>query len=76
MLCVGTSGAKQPDRAGFPFVAALVATGFGNEAQIALMGEATQLMKDSVSAQIQAADWPPLGELVRSVVAYAIPIFI
>ena len=76
ILCVGTAGPGDPARASLPFVTALTAIEAGHQPQIALMGDATSLMVDSVASQVLAADWPPLTELVRRVIGYNVPIYL
>lgn len=59
-----------------PFVAALVAISMGNDPQIALMGEAVWLMKDSAEKRVRLEDWPPLETLLAKVRACGVPIFV
>lgn len=76
VLCVGTSGFRDPTLATLPFVTALAAFDAGNEAQIALMGDATFLMKDAIAERVHGEGWPPLKQLLARVVAKGIPIFL
>lgn len=76
VLCVGTFGPAYPSRASLPFVTALVASESGNHAQIALMGDATCLMKRDVAEGVHAAEWPPLTDLLEKVVDLDIPVFV
>jgi len=46
VLYISTFGSDDPTRATLPFVSALGALEAGHKAQIALVGEATYLMKD------------------------------
>ena len=43
---------------------------------IALAGEATYLMKDSVAAAVQGVGWPTVGELLKEVITKSIPIYV
>jgi predicted peroxiredoxin len=63
ILYVANSGSDDPTRATIPFVMALGAAEAGHQAQIALVGEATCLMKDYIAEQIHGVGWPPLKEL-------------
>ncbi len=76
ILCVGTAGPEDPTHACLPFVTALTAIDAGHRPQIALMGNATALMVDSVGRRVAATDWPPLPELVQKVVHHDVPIYL
>lgn len=76
ILCVGTSGFCEPTQATLPFVTALSAIEAGHRAQIALMGDATFLMKDSIAEQIHGEGWPPLKEVLEAIVANGVPIYV
>jgi len=43
---------------------------------IALAGEATYLMKDSVAAAVQGVGWPTVRELLEKVIEHKIPIYV
>lgn len=75
ILYVASHGPKQPARATRPFAAALMATEAGDQAQLLLRGDATLLLRDSVSRGVHADDWPDLSDLLGRVVARAIPLF-
>lgn len=76
VLCVGTFGFRDATQATLPFVMALNARDAGYEAQIALMGDATSLMKDRIAEQVHGVGWPPMKELIEKVVAEGIPIYV
>ena len=76
VLCVGSHGANQPAKASFPFAAALIATNAGDEAQVALVSDATRLMKDAVLRKVHTSEWPALAELLQRVVDLGIPVFV
>lgn len=73
---MGSFGAKHPAKATFPFAAALISANAGDHVQLALVGEATCLMKQEVLQTVCAADWPPLVELLQRVVDLDIPIYV
>jgi uncharacterized protein len=76
ILYVSTFGSDDPTRATLAFGDALGAIEAGHEAMIALAGEATYLMKDSVAAAVQGVGWPTVGELLEKVIAHSIPIYV
>ncbi len=68
-------GSDDPTRASFPFAHALALSDAGHDVQIFLTGEATYLMRKSMTAAIFAVGWPPLTDLRDKVVAKHIPVF-
>ncbi|MAG37160.1 MAG: hypothetical protein CL878_13080 [Dehalococcoidia bacterium] len=74
ILYTSTHGSDDPTRASIPFVAALGAIEAGHEAQIALLGEATYLLKDHIADQIDGVGWPPLKETLPKIIAHGVPI--
>ena len=69
-------GSDDPTRATIPFVAAIGAIDAGHEAGIALLGEATYLMKDSVADQVDGVGWPPLKDLFPQIIKHGIPVYV
>ena len=53
-----------PTRATIPFVAGLGEIDAGHEVHIALLGEATYLMKDTVADTVHGVGFDSLGELL------------
>lgn len=76
ILYVSTFGSDDPTRATLAFGDALGAIEAGHEAMIALAGEATYLMKDSVAAAVQGVGWPTVGQLLKEVITNSIPIYV
>jgi predicted peroxiredoxin len=76
ILYVSTFGSDDPTRATLAFGDALGAIEAGYEAMIALAGEATYLMKDSVAAAVQGVGWPTVGHLLEEVIEHKIPIYV
>ncbi len=76
MFITSTYGTDDPTRAQLPFLQALGVVEAGHQAQIALVGEATFLMKDYLVAQIHGVGWPPLTELFAKVIDQNIPIYV
>ena len=76
MLYIGTAGADDPARASLPFVAAIGTMKSGHQAQIALAGAAVALLKDGIAAHVHGDDRPPLSELLQTVCALSVPIYV
>jgi predicted peroxiredoxin len=76
ILYVGTAGSDDPTRAGLPFNFALGALEAGHQPQIFLAGEAAYLMKDDVAAAVMPVAMAPLREMLESVVAKGVPLFV
>ena len=76
ILYVSTFGTDDPTRATIPLVAALGAVEAGHKAELALMGEATYLMKDHLAEQVHGVGWPPLKELLEKAIAQGIPLHV
>ena len=76
ILYTSTWGSDDPTRATMPFLLALGAVEAGHQAEIALLGEATYLMKDYIVEQIDGVGWPPLQGLLPQVIDHGIPIHV
>jgi uncharacterized protein len=76
VLYTSTFGSDDPTRATIAFVAALGALDAGHQAQIALLGEATYLMKDYIVEQIHGVGWGALKDLLTRVIAQGVPIYV
>ena len=76
ILYYSTYGSDDPTRATLAFVAAMGAIEAGHQPQIALVGEATYLMKDYVAAEVHGVGWPPLKELLDKAIAQGVPLHI
>lgn len=76
ILYTSSWGSDDPTRATIPFVAALGALEAGHQPQIALLGEATYLMKDVIADQVHGVGWPPLKELLAKVREHAVPVYV
>ncbi len=76
ILYLSSYGSDDPTRATLPFVTATGAIEAGHAPTIALMGEATYLMKSHIAEQIHGVGWPPLQELLQKMIAHGVPIFL
>ena len=76
ILYSSSYGSDDPTRATIPFVAALGAVDAGHSAQLALLGEATYLMKDQIAGGVNGVGWPPLKELWPKIIEHEIPVYV
>jgi predicted peroxiredoxin len=76
ILYIGTSGSNDPTRATLPFLSATGAIEAGHQPQIALVGEATYLMKSSVADTIQGVATPGLKDLLAKVIENGVQIHV
>lgn len=76
ILYIGTFGSDDPTRATLPFLSAAGAIEAGHQPQIALIGEATYLMKDSVADTIQGVATPGFKDLLAKVIEKGVPIHV
>ena len=76
ILYTSSHGSDDPTRASIPFVGAIGAIDAGHEPQLALLGEATYLMLDHVSDQIDGVGWPPLRDMWPKIIEHGVPVFV
>jgi uncharacterized protein involved in oxidation of intracellular sulfur len=76
VLYSSTYGSDDPTRASLPFHMALGAIEAGHQPEIALIAEATYLMKDAVAETIQGVGMPSFKELLAKVVENKVPIHV
>jgi len=76
ILYVGTAGSDDPTRAGLPFNFAIGAIEAGHQPEIFLAGEAAYLMNEHVMSAVMPVAMPALKEMVDTVVARGVPIFV
>jgi predicted peroxiredoxin len=76
ILYVGTAGSDDPTRAGLPFNFAIGALEAGHQPEIFLAGEAAYLMNENVMNAVMPVAMASLKEMVDSVVAQRVPIFV
>ena len=68
-------GSDDPTKAAFPFLHGDALSDAGHDVQIFLLGEAVSLMRKSVANAVGPVGWPPLAEVLHSLVAKKIPIY-
>lgn len=76
VLYSSTYGSDDPTRASLPFHMALGAIEAGHQPEIALIAEATYLMKDSVAETIQGIGMPSFKELLAKTVEHGVPVHV
>jgi uncharacterized protein involved in oxidation of intracellular sulfur len=76
ILYAGTAGSDDPTRASIPFHLALGAIEAGHKAEVALIGEATYLMKNAVAEQIRGVGVPVLTDLLSKAAASGVDVFV
>ncbi len=76
ILYVSSFGSDDPTRATIPFVAAMGAVEAGHQSQVALLGEATYLMKDYIAEQVSGMGLAPLKDLLPKLIAHSVPIYV
>ncbi|MDK1039684.1 MAG: hypothetical protein QGD91_12380 [Actinomycetota bacterium] len=76
ILYTSSHGSDDPTRATIPFVGAIGALDAGHEPQLVLLGEATYLMSDRISDQIDGVGWPPLRELWPKIIEHGVPVYV
>jgi len=68
-------GSDDPTKAAFPFLHGTALAEAGHEVQIFLLGEAVNLMRESVLNAVTPVGWPPLKEIMPKVLANNIQIY-
>ena len=69
ILYYTTHGTEDPTRAGLTFIAANGATEAGHDPVIALIADATFLMKGDVPSHVTPVGFPPLSEHLATAIA-------
>jgi hypothetical protein len=72
ILYATSFGSDDPTRATIPFIAATGAIEAGHEPEIALLGEATYLVKTGMAEQIQGVGFPPLKQLFSNLIEHRV----
>jgi predicted peroxiredoxin len=68
-------GSDDPTKAAFAFLHGTALAEAGHEVQIFLLGEAVNLMRDSVLAATTPVGWPPMKDIMPKVLANNIQIY-
>ncbi len=75
ILFYGTCGTDDPTRAVLPFHMARGAIEAGHKAEVALIGDATYLMKDEIAREVKGVAVPNAAEIIAEL-AGKIAIFV
>ncbi len=75
ILAVGTYGSDDPTRAALPLITAQGALDSGNQAQVALLGEATYLLRPGLADQVVAVAFGNVGERMRALIDQGVPFY-
>ncbi len=76
ILYFGSNGSENPTKSVFPFILANGAVDAGHEAEISLFGDAVVLMKDAIANSVVPVGWPPLKDILATVIKNKIPIYV
>ncbi|HEX2027781.1 MAG TPA: hypothetical protein VHF25_07250 [Nitriliruptorales bacterium] len=76
ILAVGTCGSDDPTRAAMPLITAQGALDSGHEAQVALLGEATHLLRPGLADGVVAVAFGNVGERLRALIDQGVPIYV
>ncbi|MBW3614683.1 MAG: hypothetical protein KY439_05145 [Actinobacteria bacterium] len=77
ILYLASTGPDDPTRASIPLhLAANGSAEVGQEVQVVLAGDATELLKPEVRDGVVGVGVPPLGELLGKVAEHSIPVFV
>ncbi|MCA1552892.1 MAG: DsrE family protein [Chloroflexi bacterium] len=74
VLFYGTHGTDEPTRAVLPFHMAKGALEAGHTVEIALIGEATYLMKDSIAKEVKGVAVPNAAEIIAELAGKGVSI--
>ncbi len=76
ILAVATHGTDDPTKSTLAIITAVGALGADKEVGIALLGEAVYLVKEGVANTVHGVGFPPLPELIDTVVKGNVPVYV
>ena len=76
ILVVGTHGSNDPTRAAMPLITAQGALDAGHEPEVALLGEATYLMRPGLAAEVVAVAFGNVGDRMKALRASGVPFYV
>lgn len=76
ILVTSTHGSEDPTHVGIAFVAAKGAVEGGHQVSLALLGEASLLMKQPIRDSVLPVGLPPLKELFQFAVDHKVPVYV
>ena len=75
ILTVGTYGSDDPTRAAMPLITAQGALDSGHEPEVALLGEATYLLRPGLADEVVAVAFGNVGDRMRSLIDQGVPFY-
>jgi predicted peroxiredoxin len=76
ILAVTTHATDDQTKSSLAFVTAVGALGADKEVSVVLIGEAAYLAKDSIAKSVHGVGFPPLPELIDTVVKGNVPVYV
>lgn len=76
ILAVTTHATDDQTKSTAAFITAIGALGADKEVCIALIGEAVYLAKDVIAKSVHGVGFPPLSELIETVVKGNVPVYV
>ena len=77
LLIVTSTGPGDPTRASIPFhIAVNGAAAGGQECAVALVGDATDMLKQEVSRTVRGVGVPPIADLLAGCAQKSIPLYV
>ena len=76
ILSVATHATDDPTKCTLAFIAAMGALGAGKEVEIVLLGEAVYLAKEAVAKTVHGVGFPPMPELIATVIKANVPVYV
>ena len=76
ILAVTTHGTDDQTKSTLAFITAVGALGADKEVCIVLIGEAAYLAKEAIAKSVHGVGFPPLPELIDTVVKGNVPIYV
>ena len=76
ILFVASHASDDPTLATLPFELAVGATKEGHEAEVALLGESVNMMKNPVAEELHGFGCPVFREVLSEVIEHHIPVYV
>ncbi len=76
LLIVTTHATDDPTKCTLAFSTAIGAIGADKEVAIALVGEAVYLAKETIANNVTGVGYPPLSEMIKTVVEGKVPVYV
>ncbi len=76
IMFYGTCGTDDPTRAVLPFHMARGALEAGHQAEVALIGDATYLMKDAIAREVKGVAVPNAAEIIAELASKGLRIHV